>query len=141
MGRFTPIPFNFLKLSNKYMINYISTKKYLELLIMKFHYYVLSIAIFCLPACSSVEPTKESSAVTLVKSFNVEACKKLGSTNATVTKKVGIITRGDDVVMEELIIVAKNRAAKMGGDSIVANEPVVDGSMSFDIYKCAQNKN
>jgi hypothetical protein len=105
---------------------------------MKFHYYVLSAAIVCLPACTWVEPTKESSGVTLVKSFNVNDCKKLGSTNATVTHKVGPVTRDDDVVMEELITLAKNRAAKMGGDSIIANEPLVDGSMSFDIYRCAQ---
>jgi hypothetical protein len=106
---------------------------------MKFHYYVLSVAIVCLPACTWIEPTKESSGVTLVKSFNVKACKKLGTTSATVTQKIGIITRGDDVVMEELITMAKNRAAKMGGDSIVALEPPVDGSMSFDIYKCASD--
>ncbi len=105
---------------------------------MKFQYYVLSVVIACLPACTWVEPTKESSGVTLVKSFNVNACKKLGSTNATVTQKLGPVTRDDDVVMEELITLAKNRAAKMGGDSIVAQEPAVDGSMSFDIYKCAE---
>ena len=105
---------------------------------MKYHYYVLSVAIASLPACTWVEPTTESSGVTLVKSFNVNSCKKLGSTNATVTQKFGPVTRDDDVVMEELITLAKNRAAKMGGDSIVAQEPVVDGSMSFDIYKCAE---
>ncbi|MBT8120110.1 MAG: DUF4156 domain-containing protein [Gammaproteobacteria bacterium] len=105
---------------------------------MKFHYYALSAAIAWLPGCTWVEPTKESSGVTLVKSYNVNNCKKLGSTNATVTQKVGPLTRDDDVVMEELITLAKNRAAKMGGDSIVAKEPAVDGSMSFDIYKCAE---
>lgn len=106
---------------------------------MKFHYYVLSVAIACLSACTWVEPTKESSDVTLVKSFNVNDCKKLGSTNVTTTQKIGIITRGDDAVMEELITLAKNRAAKMGGDSVVAQEPAVDGSMSFDIFKCASD--
>lgn len=105
---------------------------------MKYHCYFLSVAIACLPACTWVEPTRESSGVTLVKSFNVNSCKKLGSTNATVTQKFGPVTRDDDVVMEELITLAKNRAAKMGGDSVVAQEPVVDGSMSFDIYKCAE---
>ena len=105
---------------------------------MKYHYYVLSVAIASLPACTWVEPTKESSGVTLVKLFNVNSCKKLGSTTATVTQNFGPVTRDDDVVMEELITLAKNRAAKMGGDSIVAQEPVVDGSMSFDIYRCAE---
>ena len=105
---------------------------------MKLHYYVLPVAIACLPACTWVEPTRESDGVTLVKSFNVNSCKKLGSTNATVTQKIGPVTRDDDVVMEELVTLAKNRAAKMGGDSIVAQEPAVDGTMSFDIYRCAE---
>ena len=105
---------------------------------MKLKYCILSLAIIGLPACTWVEPTKESVDVSLVKSFNVKSCKLLGTTAATVTHKVGIITRGEDTVKEELVTLAKNRAAKMGGDSVVALEPVVDGSMSFDIYKCGE---
>lgn len=105
---------------------------------MKLHQYALPLVIICLPACTWVEPTSESSEVTLVKSFNVKSCKKLGTTNATVTHKVGPVTRDADTVTEELITLAKNRAAKMGGDSIVAQQPAVDGSMSFDIYKCKE---
>jgi hypothetical protein len=105
---------------------------------MKLHYYAFPLVITCLSACSWIEPTKAGSEVTLVKSFNVKACKKLGSTMATVTHKIGPITRDEETVREELATLAKNRAATMGGDSIVALEPVVDGSMTFDIYKCAE---
>lgn len=105
---------------------------------MKLQYYALTLCIIFLPACSWVKPTIESNEVTLVKPFNVKTCKKLGSTVATVTHKVGIITFNDDVIMEELVTLAKNRAAKMGGDSVVAQPPVVDGSMSFEIYKCGE---
>ena len=76
--------------------------------------------------------------MTLVKAFNVTACKKLATTTATVKHKVGPITRGEDTVLEELVTLARNKAAAMGGDSIVAIEPVTEGSMSFDIYKCAK---
>jgi hypothetical protein len=96
------------------------------------------ISVIFLPACTWIEPTKESSAVTLVKSFNVKSCKKLSTTTVTVTQKVGIITRSDETVTEELITLAKNKAASLGGDSIVARGPAVDGSMTFDIYKCAE---
>jgi len=105
---------------------------------MKLKFCALSLAIICLPACTWVEPTRESSEVTLVKAFNVTACKKLATTTATVKHKIGPVTRGEDTVLEELVTLAKNRAASMGGDSIVAIEPVTDGSMSFDIYKCAE---
>ena len=105
---------------------------------MKLHFYVLSLVIICLPACTWVEPTKESSEVSLVKGFNVKTCEKLGATTATVKQKIGFIIRDEGTVLKELTTLAKNSAAKMGGDSIVANEPMVDGVMSFDIYRCGE---
>ncbi len=103
---------------------------------MKFNYYILCLSIICLPACTWVETTKEGQEVALVRPFNVSNCSKLGTTNVSVTHKIGIITRGDEAVTEELVIVAKNIAAERGGDSIVARAPAVEGKMSFDIYKC-----
>jgi len=41
-------------------------------------------------------------------------------------------------VTEELVTLAKNRAAEKGGDSIVAKGPASEGEMSFDIYKCGE---
>ncbi len=105
---------------------------------MNFNHYILCFSIICLPSCAWVETTKEGKEVSLVKLFNVSNCSKLGTTNVSVTHKIGIITRGDETVTEELVIVAKNSAAKRGGDSIVANGPVVEGKMSFDIYKCGK---
>lgn len=105
---------------------------------MKLHHYVLFLTIICLPACTWVELTPAGSSVTLVKAFNVKSCKKVGTTTATVTNKVGVVARSEDKVTEELTTLAKNRAATMGGDSIVAQPPVVDGSMSFEVYKCAE---
>jgi len=105
---------------------------------MKLSRYALSIVILGLVACTWVEPTKEGSEVLLVKVFNVETCKKLGTTNTFVKHKVGIVTRSDEKVTEELITLAKNRAAEKGGDSIVAKGPANEGSMSFDMYKCGE---
>ena len=105
---------------------------------MKLNYYALCMTIICLPACTWIETTKEGSEVSLVKAFNVKDCLKLGTTNAIVTHKVGIITRENEAVTEELLPVAKNRAAELGGDSIIAKGPVVEGKMSFDIYKCGE---
>lgn len=107
-------------------------------MMMKLNRYALLVAIFCLEACTWVEPTKEGNEVLLVKSFNIESCEKLGTTNVSVKHKVGPVTRGEEKVTEELITLAKNRAAEMGGDSIVAKTPASEGSMSFEIYKCAE---
>ena len=103
---------------------------------MKFKYTLLSVLIICLPACTWVEATRDSEQVTLVKDFNVKSCNKLGTTKAKVQQKIGLIVRDEDKVTAELIVVAKNRAAEMGADSIVAVEPAFDGVMMFDVYRC-----
>ena len=105
---------------------------------MKYRYALVPVVLLGLSACTWVEVTSEGANVTLVKDFNVRDCLKLGSTRATVKHKIGIITRGDETVTEELISVARNRAAELGGDSIVAKGPANEGVMSFDIYKCGE---
>lgn len=110
---------------------------------MKFNTKILCLSTLCsalilLPACTWVEPTKESSNVTLVKDFNVKTCKKITSTTANVAAKVGIIERNVDTITEELIALAKNRAAELGADSIVSKGPAVNGTMTFDVYKCGE---
>lgn len=89
-----------------------------------------------LSACSWVKPTEEGKQVVLVKDFNVKDCKKLGSTTTNVADKIGFIKRDTKTMEKELANLARNTAAKMGGDSIVATSPVKDGTMTFDIYKC-----
>ncbi|MCG6937519.1 MAG: DUF4156 domain-containing protein [Gammaproteobacteria bacterium] len=110
---------------------------------MKLSRNVLSLSVLCLAvsslaACTWVEPTKESSNVTLVKDFNVKSCKKLSTTTTSVASKIGIIERNDETITDELITLAKNKAAELGGDSIVAKGPATDGSMTFDVYKCGE---
>lgn len=99
---------------------------------------ILCLTFICLPACAWVEPTKESSGVTLVKPANVKDCLKLSTSNVSLTQKVGIFSLDDKAATEELVTVAKNRAGELGGDSIVAKGPIADGKMSFDIYKCGE---
>ena len=105
---------------------------------MKLNRYLLCLSVILLPACTWVEPTTESNDVTLVKSFNVKSCRKLTTTTATISQNISIITRDEETVTEELITLAKNKAAKLGGDSIVSLGPAVDGSMTFEIYKCGE---
>lgn len=103
---------------------------------MKISGFALSIVISGLAACTWVEPTQEGGEVLVLKASNVGTCKKLGTATSSVKHKVGIITRSEEKVTEELTILAKNKAAEMGGDSIVAQGEAVEGSMRFDIFKC-----
>lgn len=106
---------------------------------MKLNQYFLCIIMLWLSGCAWVETTKEGGEVLLVKSYNVQSCQHLGSTRSTVKHEIGPITRSEDKVREELVTLAKNHAADMGGDSIVAAGPATDGSMTFDVYKCGDS--
>ena len=105
---------------------------------MKLNHYALCLSIIGLSSCTFIEPTMEAKDITLVKAFNVKDCLKLSTTKVTVTHKVGILIRDDEAVTEDLIVVAKNRAAELGGDSIVSKGAAIEGKMSFDIYKCGE---
>ncbi|MES2663428.1 MAG: DUF4156 domain-containing protein [Pseudomonadota bacterium] len=89
-------------------------------------------------SCTWVKPTEESRQVSVVKEFNVKDCKRLGSTTSIVTDRLGSLERSPEKVNTELATLAKNEAAKMGGDSVVPNGPTSNGSRKFDIYKCSQ---
>lgn len=89
-----------------------------------------------LAACQWVKPSEEGSRVALVKPIHVEGCEKLGSTTSTVKEKVGVVKRKTAKVTDELVILAKNEAAKIGGDTILAKGPREVGQQTFEIYRC-----
>lgn len=86
--------------------------------------------------CKWVKPSDNGKDVALVKPIHVQNCKKLAVTTSVGKKKVGFVKRKDDVVSDELVTLAKNEAAKINGDTIVAIGEMVDGSQKFDIYSC-----
>ena len=101
--------------------------------------FVISLLFASLSACSWVEISEEGKKVSVVKSFNVEGCKKLGQTVSQVRHtSIGGMERDKEQVVQELTVLAQNQAAKMGGDSVVAKDDYDTGSMSFEIYKCAK---
>lgn len=98
---------------------------------------VLIVAL-CLVAasCKWVKPSTDGKEVALVKPIHVQNCKKLAVTTSVGKKKVGFVKRKDAAVVSELVTLAKNEAAKINGDTIVAIGEMVDGSQKFDIYSC-----
>lgn len=94
-------------------------------------------ASVALSGCQWVKPTDDGKNVSLVKPAYAQNCEKLGSTVSKVKAKVGIVKRKEEKVTDELVTLAKNSAARKGGDTIIANGPrKEDGSQKFDIYKC-----
>jgi hypothetical protein len=88
-----------------------------------------------LSACSSLKLTESGEKVRVLDPAEVSSCKNLGRTNTSVTDRV-IIERPADAVAEELQIVARNSAARMGGDTIVPLTVIENGQQTFVVYKC-----
>lgn len=95
-----------------------------------------ALAVVGLAGCAWVEPIEGSEQVALVKAANVTGCQKLGHTTSYVKNEVAGLTRNQDTVTQELVTLGKNQAAKMGGDTLVQVDPLKDGKVGFDIYRC-----
>jgi hypothetical protein len=89
-------------------------------------------------ACTWVEVTDEGESVVLGSQANVRGCQQLSTTNVSVKDHVGPINRSADKVATELQNLARNEAARLGGDTIVPVAEPSDGRQSFMVYRCAQ---
>lgn len=86
--------------------------------------------------CTWVKLDKDAVGVVVVPADSVTDCQRVGSTTSTTRAKVGVYERGEDQVNEELVTLAKNSAASMGGNSLVAEAPPKDGKQTFTVYRC-----
>jgi hypothetical protein len=93
-------------------------------------------ASIILGGCAGLKLTTAGEKVRVLAPDEVESCRELGKTNTSVTSVLMGVPRPDQVVAKELRIVARNSAARMGGDTIVALTVVDQGQQTFVIYKC-----
>lgn len=99
----------------------------------------ISIAsLVILSGCTINSATEASKTVLLVKDYNVKECKKLGSSTAKVKDVIAGVNLPESQLQKELIVIAKNDAAAIGGDSIVELSPMKGGFQVFGIYKCQE---
>lgn len=91
-----------------------------------------------LAACTWVEPTLQGSQIKLVdkNDTSLESCTKIETVTAMVKHRVGFFARSEDKVNTELITIAQNEAAEIGGDTISAAGPASNGERSFIVYDC-----
>ncbi|MGH8502810.1 MAG: DUF4156 domain-containing protein [Gammaproteobacteria bacterium] len=86
--------------------------------------------------CQFVPLTPGGEKARVLSAAEVQQCKKVGNTTASVKGDVLGIKRQETVVAEELERLARNNAATMGGDTVVPASDIVRGSQLFNIYKC-----
>ena len=86
--------------------------------------------------CTWVKLTSEGGTVTVMSSADA-ACKRLGTTTSHGKADVASIDRNEEKVATELETLARNHAAGMGGNAIVADGSVTDdGKRTYIVYKC-----
>lgn len=97
---------------------------------------ILGSAILSLSACRWVKVNDEGARVALRTSAEVGSCKRVGEVSSATLAKLLIVRRNPRKVAEEVITLAKNQAAKLGGNAIVGKGEVIDGAQDFDVYRC-----
>ena len=86
-------------------------------------------------ACSTLKLTEGGEKVRVLDPSEVSSCKNLGRTSTSTTAKV-VFDRPEEAIAKELLIIARNSAASMGGDTVVPLTVIENGQQTFVVYKC-----
>lgn len=102
---------------------------------------ILLAVVIGLGGCAALRLTDEGERVRVLNPDEVNSCRELGQTNATVTPVIFGIDRPIETISKELQMVARNSAAKLEGDTIVALTIIDVGKQTFVVYKCVDPNN
>jgi hypothetical protein len=95
---------------------------------------VLLTGVLC-GGCTWIQLTDAGAGVNQATASQVGQCRQIGAVSSSTQDKVGV-KRSRGKVAEELIVLARNEAAVIGGDTIVPVGPPVDGRQDFTVYRC-----
>lgn len=100
------------------------------------HRLFLAIAIASLQACTWVKPTEGGEKVVVSTGQGITSCQRKGAVESALKSRVAGVERNATKVAGELETLARNEAARMGGDTIVAESTIRDGKQTFGVYRC-----
>lgn len=89
-----------------------------------------------LQACTWVKPTEGGEKVVVAQAQGINNCERKGAVESALKSRVAGVDRNATKVAGELETLARNEAARMGGDTIVAESTVWDGKQTFGVYRC-----
>ena len=98
---------------------------------------VLSLGLLLmLSACTWVKLSKEAEAVSVRQAENINGCKMLGRTTASLKDKIMGLDRDAEKIQAELETLARNAAVDLGGNVVVPSSDIENGRQSFDVFAC-----
>lgn len=93
-------------------------------------------AVLMLNACSWVDLSAQGEKVEVMNQDQAAGCERVGQTTSQVVDEVGFLDRSPEKQQEELITLARNEAATMGGNAVVPATQVTEGRQRFIVYRC-----
>lgn len=90
-----------------------------------------------LVSCAWVELRPDARGVRAVPAAEAEGCDRIGKTRVEVADRVLAVQRPPGKIERELEVLARNAAADMGGDRIVAAGAVRDGQREYIVFDCS----
>ena len=103
---------------------------------MKSRLVILAAATIVLAGCATFKLTPAGEKVRVLDPGEVDSCRELGKTNTSVTYMVLGVPRPIETITNELRVIARNSASRMGGDTIVPLTVIEEGQQTFVVYKC-----
>jgi hypothetical protein len=93
-------------------------------------------AVALLGACTWVKTTPEGESVRVASAAEVTDCDRKGKVTVSLRSRVAGVERKPTKVAQELATLARNEGAGLGGDTVVAETHVSEGSQVFGVYDC-----
>lgn len=87
-------------------------------------------------SCTWVDTTPEGNRVRVVPGDRVTDCRHLGELSVYTKAEIAGVERNAGKISEELETLARNEAATMDGDTIVAATKISNGRRTYQVYRC-----
>ncbi|MEX0964330.1 MAG: DUF4156 domain-containing protein [Pseudohongiellaceae bacterium] len=97
-----------------------------------------TVIVLLISSCTWVQLTAEGEAVRLSGARLVENCERIGRTTARTLGEIVTVERGGGKQQAEILVLARNEAGRMGGNTIVPESVITDGQQEFGVYRCAR---
>lgn len=102
--------------------------------------FVINTTLFCLVnilvSCSFVDLNPEAKDTTVSTNANsLSNCKFLGNTEVSIWSKADSF-QSQDTVENQLDTLARNQAAAIGGNTVLANSKINNGQRTYGVYNC-----
>jgi hypothetical protein len=97
------------------------------------------VASLLIAGCGNwVDVRPDARDVAIIDAAQATNCKQLGESSASVLHDEGFVPRNPQAINADLVNIARNDAAKMGGNAVAPLHPRKRGHQMFGIYQCAQ---